>query len=117
MLRYRLGPPRTSNAGHRTSCFEPWAPPLIVLSTLVLFTTGWLYLQGRDQGAVVSLHKGKRVVCAAAVYVLAHIWRLPALQRQRCERSVLRPQRLSVANCLPSPASRASCPACARSAT
>jgi hypothetical protein len=60
--------------------------PVVILSTLVLFTTGVTLLAfGETEGTIVGLHKASFIVWvgATAVHVLAHLQRLPALLRLR----------------------------------
>jgi hypothetical protein len=74
----RLGPPHV--------VLRVLVAPVIVLSTIVLFTTGVALLAlGQTSGTLVGLHKASFVVWAgaAALHVLAHAPKLPGLLRSR----------------------------------
>jgi hypothetical protein len=67
--------------------------PVLLLSTVVLFTTGVVLLVlGQTEGTVVGLHKASFIVWAAAagLHVLAHALRLPGVLRARIPGAALR---------------------------
>ena len=82
MLRYYLGSEEYVDRGPPNVILRTIVAPLVVLSTLVLFSTGTaLLVLGETEGALVGLHKASFIVWVAAtsVHVLAHVRRLPGL--------------------------------------
>jgi hypothetical protein len=93
MLRYyrrgeeyvRRGPPHV--------ILRVLVAPVLVLSTLVLFSTGVaLLVLGQTHGTVVGLHKASFIVWvgAAGLHVLAHALKLPGVLRARIPGVALR---------------------------
>ena len=93
MLRYyrrgeeyvRRGPPHVF--------LRVFVAPVLLLSTLVLFSTGVaLLVLGQTEGTVVGLHKAGFIVWfgAAGLHVLAHALKLPGVLRARIPGAALR---------------------------
>ena len=84
MLRYYLGSEEYVRCGPPHVVLRTAVAPLMVLSTLLLLTTGIALLAlGRTGGPLVALHQASFVlwVGATGAHVLAHAWKLPRLLR------------------------------------
>lgn len=67
--------------------------PVVVLTTIVLFTTGVaLLVRGQTSGSLVGLHKASFIVWvgATATHVLAHVLKLPRVLRATIPGAALR---------------------------
>jgi hypothetical protein len=99
MLRYYLSGEEYVRRGPPHVMLRVLIAPVLVLSTLVLFTTGvTLLLRGQTSGTVVGLHKASFIVWigAAGVHVLAHVVRLPGVLRAKIPGVPLRVALLTV---------------------
>ncbi len=86
MFRYYGGADEYVRRGPPPLMLRALVAPVLILSTLVLFATGTaLLVLGQTEGTLVGLHKASFIVWfgAAAVHVLAHIWKLPRQLRTR----------------------------------
>ena len=93
MLRYYSGATEYVRRGPPHPILRAFVGPVIVLSTLVLLTTGVaLLVLGETSGTIVGLHKASFLVWVGATgaHVLAHVFELPALLRSRIPGIVLR---------------------------
>jgi hypothetical protein len=86
MARYYIGSEEYRRLGPPPIVLRALVAPILILSTLMLFGTGVALLAlGQTEGVVVGLHKASFIVWfgAAAVHVLAHVWKLPHIVRLR----------------------------------
>jgi hypothetical protein len=93
ILRYYTGGEEYVRLGPPPIILRAVVAPVLILSTLVLFGSGVTLLAlDRNGGSVVDLHKASFIVWfgAAAVHVLVHVWKLPALIRVRAAGTALR---------------------------
>lgn len=93
MLRYYLRGKEYVRRGPPHVVLRTVVAPVIVLSTIVLLSTGVALLAlGQTGGTVVGLHKASFIVWAGAtgVHVLAHAAKLPRLVRARAPGFVVR---------------------------
>ncbi len=93
MLRYYLGADEYTRHGPPHVVLRALVAPVIVLSTVVLFSTGVALLAlGQTSGTVVGLHKASFVVWfgATGMHVLAHATKVPGFLRTRVRGTTLR---------------------------
>jgi len=86
MLRYYLGANEYTRHGPPPVVLRTVVAPVIVLSTVLLFTTGVVLLAlGQTSGTVVGLHKASFIVWvgATSLHVLAHATNVPGFLRNR----------------------------------
>lgn len=93
MLRYYLGGEEYVRRGPPHVAVRVLVAPAIVVSTVVLFSTGVVLLAlNRTEGVIVGLHKASFVVWfgATSLHVITRIFRLLPILRQRLAGTVLR---------------------------
>src|SRR3954451_11707002 len=85
-LRYYGGSDEYVSRGPPAFLLRAFVAPVLILSTIVLLGTGTALLAlDQTEGTLVGLHKASFFVWfgAAALHVLAHIWKLPRVLRNR----------------------------------
>jgi hypothetical protein len=93
MLRYYLRGEEYVRRGPPHLFLRVLVAPVLLLSTLVLFSTGVaLLVLGQTEGTVVGLHKASFIVWfgAAGLHVLAHALKLPGVLRGKVPGVALR---------------------------
>jgi hypothetical protein len=93
MLRYYLRGEEYVRRGPPHVFLRVFVAPVLLLSTLVLFSTGVaLLVLGQTEGTVVGLHKASFIVWfgAAGLHVLAHALKLPGVLRAKIPGVALR---------------------------
>jgi hypothetical protein len=93
VVRYYAGSAEYVRRGPPHAFLRALIAPLVILSTLMLLSTGVaLLVLGQTNGTIVGLHKASFVVWVGAtgVHVLAHVLKLPALLRARIPGVALR---------------------------
>ncbi len=88
MLRYYGGGAEYVGEGPPPLLLRALVAPVLIVSTIVLLATGTALLAlDQTEGTLVGLHKASFIVWfgAAAVHVLAHVWKLPRRLRNRAE--------------------------------
>ena len=93
MVRYYLGSEEYVRLGPPPTILRVLVAPVLAVSTAVLLATGVALLAlGQTEGVLIGLHKASFIVWfgAAAVHVLAHLWKLPRALRLRTHGTGLR---------------------------